>query len=461
MAGRLARLVGPLAALVALALGAHALARAPAAAPHGPPAAGAGPLAGPDRATPGSVAAKSSRRAARSGISADQLRSRLAAQMRATGGASGAFVVDLDASGGGPLFTWASKTPRILASNMKLFTTAALLERYGPKTTFTTHVWAVGRRTGPGGRVLDGRLALVGAGDPTLADGGFARAFDLPVTRLGPLAAAVSKAGIRVVRHGILADGHIFDGRNTVPQAGITGGPFLGSLAGLDYNSGFVRGHLADHPPIIAAHAFEQKLEADGVKVKGPTKPGKLATRVRHQPPLGGVSSPPVGSLIKATNTPSNDFFAEMLLKRLAAAGDHRGTTARGAEVVERFATHVGSSVRTQNGSGLSRIDRASPRDVVHLLAAMDAGGDAAIYRRSLAIPCKSGTLAQRMCGTSAADQCHAKTGTLSDVSALSGYCVAADHHLLAFSLLMNGVSITAAHVHQDAIAALLARYNP
>jgi serine-type D-Ala-D-Ala carboxypeptidase/endopeptidase (penicillin-binding protein 4) len=420
MAGRLRRLVGPVIVVVALSAAASAQA-----------------------------------------ISADRLRSGLAAQMRATGGASGAYVVDLDASGGDQLFSWASRTRRILASNMKLFTTAALLERYGAEKKFTTHVWAVGRRTGPGGRVLDGRLALVGAGDPTLADGSFARRYGLPATRLGPLAAAVKAAGIRLVRHGILADGRIFDGRSTIPQAGISGGPFLGSLAGLDYNSGFVHGHLADHPPIVAAHAFERKLEAAGVKVRGPTSPGKLSAAVRKGPPLGGVSSPPVGSLIKATNTPSNDFFAEMLLKRLAAGGDHRGTTARGARLVEQFAARAGSSVTTQNGSGLSRIDRASPRDVVHLLAAMDARGDGGVYRRSLAVPCKSGTLERRMCGTAAADNCHAKTGTLSNVSALSGYCQAADHHLIAFSLLMNGVNIYAAHAHQDAIASLISRYQP
>jgi D-alanyl-D-alanine carboxypeptidase/D-alanyl-D-alanine-endopeptidase (penicillin-binding protein 4) len=371
--------------------------------------------------------------------------------MRATGGSSGAYVVDLDAHGGGQLFSWASKTSRILASNMKLFTTAALLERYGPTQTFTTHLWAVGNRTGNSNRILNGRLALVGAGDPTLADASFARAYGLPLTRLAPLAAAVKRSGIRVIRHGILADGHVFDGMNTVPQVGISGGPFLGTLSGLDYNSGYTHGHLAGSPPKVAAHALENKLE----------KVGALSTKVRSRPALDGVRSPPVSSLIAATNTPSNDFFAEMLLKRLAAAGNHRGTTARGSRLVEHFADRLGSSVRTQNGSGLSRLDKSSPRDVVHLLAAMDGRKDGPVYRRSLSIPCKTGTLAQRMCGTAAAGHCHAKTGTLSDVSALSGYCEARHHHLIAFSLLMNNVSITAAHVHQDNIAALLARYSP
>ena len=458
MAGRLTRLAGAFAAATALVGATVALGRAHVAAA---PEAGAGPLVGPDRPALGPVAQPGSPLARRSGISASRLRSKLAAQMRATGGSSGAYVVDLDAHGGGQLFSWASKTSRILASNMKLFTTAALLERYGPTQTFTTHLWAVGNRTGQSNRVLNGRLALVGAGDPTLADASFARTYGLPLTRLAPLAAAVKRSGIRVIRHGILADGHVFDGKNTIPQAGISGGPFLGTLSGLDYNSGYTHGHLAGSPPKVAAHALENKLEKVGVKVKGPTKVGTLSTKVRSRPALDGVRSPPVSSLIAATNTPSNDFFAEMLLKRLAAAGNHRGTTARGSRLVEHFADRLGSSVRTQNGSGLSRLDKSSPRDVVHLLAAMNGRKDGPVYRKSLSIPCKTGTLAQRMCGTAAAGHCHAKTGTLSDVSALSGYCEARHHHLIAFSLLMNNVSITAAHVHQDNIAALLARYSP
>src|SRR5207247_4914506 len=122
MAGRAARLVGALAAATALVGATGPLARAHVAAPE----AGAGPFRGPDRVAPGPVAQAGSAQARRSGLSASRLRSKLAAQMRATGGSSGAYVVDLDASGGGQLFSWASKTSRVLASNMKLFTTAAL-----------------------------------------------------------------------------------------------------------------------------------------------------------------------------------------------------------------------------------------------------------------------------------------------------------------------------------------------
>src|SRR5919202_1007801 len=114
MAGRLARLAGALAAAAAPWIGGGA------GPPPGPP--GAAPPSGPP------------------------------------GRSSGALVVDLDAVGGGRIFSWASKTRRILASNTKLFTTAALLERYGPSARLRTRVWAVGQRAGARDRGLDGRL---------------------------------------------------------------------------------------------------------------------------------------------------------------------------------------------------------------------------------------------------------------------------------------------------------------
>jgi D-alanyl-D-alanine carboxypeptidase/D-alanyl-D-alanine-endopeptidase (penicillin-binding protein 4) len=121
----------------------------------------------------------------------------------------------------------------------------------------------------------------------------------------------------------------------------------------------------------------------------------------------------------------------------------------------------VGSYVSLENGSGLSRIDRASALDVVHLLAHMNRVHDAGVYRRSLAIPCATGTVADRMCGTAAAHGCHVKTGTLADVSALSGYCDA-HHHRIGFAILMNSVTnFDVAHRAQDRIAALISRYSP
>ncbi len=127
---------------------------------------------------------------------------------------------------------------------------------------------------------------------------------------------------------------------------------------------------------------------------------------------------------MSATLKPSNNFFAEMLLKRLAASRrGAKGTTRRGSRKVRKFARKLGTNVRLENGSGLSRSDRASPRQVGRLLVAMSRRSGGGTYRRSLPLAGEEGTVAHRMNGTAADGRCRTKTGTLIGVSALSGYC--------------------------------------
>jgi D-alanyl-D-alanine carboxypeptidase/D-alanyl-D-alanine-endopeptidase (penicillin-binding protein 4) len=166
-----------------------------------------------------------------------------------------------------------------------------------------------------------------------------------------------------------------------------------------------------------------------------------------------------MSSLITATNRPSNNFFAEMLLKRLAANGKHVGTTSRGAHKAERYAGKLGAKVNMVNGSGLSRSNQASPNSVGHLLRAMNTRTDHAAFLNSLPLAGREGTLSDRMGGTPAEGNCRAKTGTLNAVSALSGYCQAG-HGTVAFSILMNSVNVTTAQNAQDKMAALISRYR-
>ena len=127
-------------------------------------------------------------------------------------------------------------------------------------------------------------------------------------------------------------------------------------------------------------------------------------------------------------------------MKLLGARLGGAGTTAAGAAVVEDFARANGSGVHAVDGSGLTRSNRASPRQVVDLLLAMrdDPAGDDFI--QDLALTGKEGTVDDRMVGTAAYGRCRTKTGTISGVSNLSGYCFNRSGRIMAFSILMGSV---------------------
>jgi D-alanyl-D-alanine carboxypeptidase/D-alanyl-D-alanine-endopeptidase (penicillin-binding protein 4) len=113
------------------------------------------------------------------------------------------------------------------------------------------------------------------------------------------------------------------------------------------------------------------------------------------------------------------------------------------------------------DGSGLSRQNRTTPRDVVKLLRGLDQSELADPMRLSLSVAGRNGTLYDRMRHGSARDHCRGKTGTLNGVSNLAGYCRSKSGARLAFAFLMSGVSVWTAHPLQDRMANALARYRP
>jgi serine-type D-Ala-D-Ala carboxypeptidase/endopeptidase (penicillin-binding protein 4) len=404
------------------------------------------------------VAARGSRLAARGSLSKGRLRRKLEREMNRVGGGSGAWVYDLRAGGGGGdvLYSDSGKRSRLLASNSKLFATAAYLNRFGPDGKLKTAVWQRGARRGRNDQILKGGLVLKGDGDPALSSPRFARQHSTPVTRLKPLAKGVRREGIKKVRGNVMVDPTVFDGKRSVPQPGIGGGPWLGTLSGLSWNAGLGSGK----PEKVAGRELMKHLRRSGVKVTGKVRVGNAPRKALGDDPLDTVRSPSAAQLIAQTNTPSDNFYAEMLLKRLAARGGKQGTTKRGADKAENFAQKSGSGAKLVNGSGLSRTNRASPSNVGKLLVHMSRDNklDRA-YRKSLAVAGRTGTLASRMRGSAAEGRCQAKTGTIDGVSALSGYCKSKSG-LVAFSILMNGVNTDTARRAQDKMAAAIARYK-
>ena len=136
------------------------------------------------------------------------------------------------------------------------------------------------------------------------------------------------------------------------------------------------------------------------------------------------------------------------------------GTTAAGAAVVEAFASSHGSAVHAVDGSGLTRSNSASPQQVAALLLAMREDPAGEDFVEDLALAGHEGTVDDRMHGTAAYGRCRTKTGTLTGVSNLSGYCFNASGRTMVFSILMGSVgSLSLAHLNQDRIAGAVASY--
>ncbi|HEX2162110.1 MAG TPA: D-alanyl-D-alanine carboxypeptidase, partial [Thermoleophilaceae bacterium] len=135
-----------------------------------------------------------------------------------------------------------------------------------------------------------------------------------------------------------------------------------------------------------------------------------------------------------------------------------RGTTAGGAKIAARFAKRLGGGpARLADGSGLSRLNRASPYRVVRLLLALRERDEFRAFSRSLSIAGRDGTLGSRMRSGPARGRCRGKTGTLTGVSAVSGYCRARSGDTYVFSILMNGVDPYGARSIQDRMLHALA----
>lgn len=374
------------------------------------------------------------------------------------GAASGLLVVD--AASEQVLCASAPSRSRPLASNMKLFTTATALSKFGPERRIATKVFRDGRVDADG--VLHGSLYLQGGGDPTLGTPGFYNSYLAGLgTNLFALTPQIKAAGIESITGRLYADDTIFDRLRGVADSGYATSSYIGPLSGLAFNSGFsgstsASGFSSD-PAKLATTKLAGSLRRAGVQI-----PPQVA--LRPTPPnaerVALVRSPSLDQIVNLTDVYSDNFFAETLIKLLGAEFGAAGTTAAGASVVEAFARGYGSTVQATDGSGLTRSNRSSPREIVDLLLAMQGDEAGEEFIQDLALAGQEGTVASRMEGTAAYGRCRTKTGTISGVSNLSGYCFNRSGRVIAFSILMAGVgNLSLAHLDQDRIAAAAAGY--
>ena len=223
-----------------------------------------------------------------------------------------------------------------------------------------------------------------------------------------------------------------------------------------------------EDPALFFATAFKQALLSRGVQVKGdPETRHKLSTDTadftteRATPlnlapvqfitiaaplegrrVLGANISVPMVQDITVTNKTSQNLHAELLLRLLGKSEGADGSFAQGARVVRQFLVDAGvdnNDFYLYDGSGMSPDDRIAPRAFTRLLAWATHQPWGAEWRSTFPIAGVDGTLENRFKDSPLKGKMWAKTGTLNEVNALSGYLTAASGRTLAFSILVNG----------------------
>ena len=223
-----------------------------------------------------------------------------------------------------------------------------------------------------------------------------------------------------------------------------------------------------EDPAEFTATAFKNALMRRGVTVNGtvtsahryPNGTGDF-TGERSEPlhlapkaqitmaaPLAGRRvlasriSVPVAQDVVVTNKVSQNLHAELLLRMLGVTFGKDGSLAQGTRVVRQFMVDAGVSdfdFFFYDGSGMSMDDRIAPRAYTQLLSYASRQPWGASWRDTFPIAGVDGSLAGRFKNSSLKGRLWAKTGTLNETNALSGYLTTATGKTLAFSILVNG----------------------
>ena len=460
------------------------------------------------------------------------------------------------------------------ASNMKLYTVAAALDRLGPDFRFTTSVYA---REAPDKKgKLRGDLIIYGRGDPTFAtrfNGGdsssssgsndYSKAID-------ELAARIVAAGVKGVEGDIVGDESYFTGpprgaswewddlqwyygadvsaltvndnaldlyikpgARAGDAAAVATGPVspvirivvprnneetthashfltfinrvktatrgtkreISVYRPLGQNFVEVGGQIAEgdpgytgsisvaRPALLFTAMLRAALEKQGVLVKGrtriidaPMRPpsdqsieGGESMKTLYPMEITKRESPPFSEIMAQTLKPSQNLYTELILRTLGkqfpATDPKLATAEAGLAVVRTFLNEAGVNtgyLSLVDGSGLARQNLITAESTLQLLTYMSQHRHAQLFRNAQPIAGADGTLRNRMKNTVAAGNVRAKTGTLGNVSGLSGYVTSAAGERLAFSIIVNHYpdNQPPRQNYLDAIAVLLASFG-
>jgi D-alanyl-D-alanine carboxypeptidase/D-alanyl-D-alanine-endopeptidase (penicillin-binding protein 4) len=221
--------------------------------------------------------------------------------------------------------------------------------------------------------------------------------------------------------------------------------------------------YIVEDPASFATGALRDALIARGIKVDGDIRLGKTPTNAVK---VASLLSPPLASMIAAMNRESINIYAELFF-RDAARGLQRdtvGSVANASHLLNTFfATKVGadtSKLIFSDGSGLSTLDRVTPRAQVQLLGYAHRASWGPWLHSSLPVAGDSELLKRRMRNTPAEGNLHAKTGTTNEVIGLAGYVTAVNGEVIAFSFLYNGRDRWTAKSMIDVMSETLASFG-
>lgn len=177
----------------------------------------------------------------------------------------------------------------------------------------------------------------------------------------------------------------------------------------------------------------------------------------KNQELLLEIKSPILTELIKVTNQESNNLYAEVLLKYLGDESLNEFESL--AKIMDNFGISP-DNYKLKDGSGLSRHNLITPQTLVTLLKLIDRSEYKDIFRNSLSIAGVNGTLKNRYKDTNIVNNFVGKTGTLSGVSALSGYLKTDNYEDLVLTIIVNQSSANSVILRNtiDKIILLLAQ---
>ena len=257
-----------------------------------------------------------------------------------------------------------------------------------------------------------------------------------PVIRVNNLCTTTSASAPKTLRIQKRVDQNVIDITGTLP-AGVTEADSVS----------------VSRPAELFAALLKSRLEAKGITVAGRTRALDAGQNARTDTvEIAKLESPPLGLIAARTMKPSQNMYTETLLWTLGeqARQNSGGSSTRtsdslGREVVKNFLTSIGipaDGIIQHDGSGLSRHNLVTPAAIVRLYQYMAKESKyAQAWRDSLTIAGIDGTLRNRMTGTKASGNLRGKTGTIDQVSALSGYVRTAAGEELVVSFIVNGVN--------------------